>query len=121
MSNASCSLDAEGHILLKIFILRQEFKLNKREYDSVRDIYIFIVRCYVKAWLNASNACVAPRQDLQFLRDLYAYKTIDEKLSEVRQKKFINHQWHLSPESVGFAFFDTEISDNKNGSCFKTR
>jgi len=46
------------------------------------------------------------------LRNLYAYKTIDEKLSEVPQKQFINHQWYLSPESVGFAFFDSEISDD---------
>lgn len=97
---------------LKIFIFRQEYKLNKREYDSISDICIFIVRCYVRAWFNAPNACFAPRQDLQFLHDLYAYKTIDEKLSEVTQKKFINHLWYLSPESVGFAFFDDEISDD---------
>lgn len=98
---------------LKIFILRHEYKLNKREYNSVRDICIFIVRCYVKAWFNAPNACFAPRQDLQFLRDIYDYKTIDENLSEVTQKKFINHLWYLSPESVRFAFFDFfEISDD---------
>jgi hypothetical protein len=46
------------------------------------------------------------------LRDLYDYKTIDENLSEVTLKKIINHLWYLSPESVGFAFFDDEISDN---------
>lgn len=97
---------------LKIFLLRQEYKLNKREYDSVRDICIFIVRCYVKAWFNAPNACFTPRQDFKFLRDLYDYKTIDKKLSEVTQKKCIDHLWYLSPELVGFAFFDDEISDD---------
>jgi len=51
---------------LKVFIFRQEFKLSKREYDSVGDISIFIIRCYIRVWFNAPNACFAQRQDLQF-------------------------------------------------------
>lgn len=97
---------------LKIFIFRQEYKLNKREYDSVAEICVFIVRCYVRPWFNAPNACFAPRQVLQFLLDLYAYKAIDQKLSEVTFKKYINHLWYLSPETIGFAFFDGNISDD---------
>jgi len=95
---------------LKIFLFRQEYKLNKREYDSVADICIFIIRCYVKAWFNTPNACFAPRQDLQLLRDLYSYRTINEKLFEVTLKKFINHLWYLAPEAIGLAFFDDNIS-----------
>jgi len=89
---------------LKIFILRQKYKLNKRENNSVRDICIFNVRCYVKTWFNAPNACFAPRQDLQFLRDFYDYKTIDEKLSEVTQKNVSIIYGNLSPVSWIFIF-----------------
>jgi len=71
---------------------------------------LFIV--YFIEWFNAPNDCFAPPQDLKCLRDLYAYKTIDEKLSDITQKKCINHLWYLSPVSVGFAFFDSEVSDN---------
>jgi len=97
---------------LKTFILRQEYKLNNREYNSVREICIFIILCYVKTWFNAPNACFAPRHNLQFLRDLYDYKTIDEKLSEVTQKNVSIIYGNLSPESVGFLIFDGEISDD---------
>ena len=97
---------------LKVFIFRQEFNLNKREYQSIIDTCIFIVRLYVKTWFNAPKAYFAPRQDLQFLRDLYEYRKVNEKISEVTLKKFVNHLWYLTSETVALAFFDDGISDD---------
>lgn len=95
---------------LKIYIFRQEFKLTRTEEQSLADICIFIVKVYVKAWFTVPYAARAPGHDLQFLKDLYEYKSIDPAVSQVAFTKFANHLWYLTPELSATAFFDDSVS-----------
>jgi len=95
---------------LKMFIFREDFILTKKEYNSISSICIFIINLYVKAWFNAPIAAFSPYQDLEFLKNLYEYKNVDEELSKNAIKKFINHLWYLTQENIALAFFDKHIS-----------
>lgn len=94
---------------LKIFIFRNEFNLTRQEFKGLGDICIFIVKIYIKVWYNAPLACKALSQDLMFLKDLYFYNEINEKISQATTKKFCGHLWYLTEETVALAFFDNTI------------
>jgi len=96
---------------LKIFIFRNQFFLSHDDLNGIKNICIFIVRLYVKAWIRSPFATEAPLQDLQFLGDLYLYKDINEHISRVALLKFCNHLWYLSPEASALAFFDNNVPD----------
>lgn len=95
---------------LKIFLFRDEFKLTANEKSGFSDICLFIVSTYVQAWFCAPRAVEAPNHDLQFLKKLVRYQTVDSTISRVALKKFVNHLWYLSPEAVALAFFDQKVS-----------
>lgn len=95
---------------LKIFLSRNQFILTTDEENGIRDICIFITKLYLKAWIQAPVAAEAPRQDHEFLKNLYAYNTINENVSRVALRKFCNHLWYLTPETAALAFFDSSIT-----------
>lgn len=95
---------------LKLWMLRSQFKLTKTEEKGLRDICLFTVKVYAKAWFQAPAVVMAPRLDLQFLKDLDSYKTDNAPVSAIALKKFMGHLWYLSDELVAFAFFDDKVS-----------
>lgn len=84
--------------------------METAEEKGIRDICIFLARLYFQAWFHAPVAAEAPRQDLQFLQNLYANRHIDKDISSVALNKFCNHLWYLAPEAAALAFFDKNIS-----------
>ncbi|KAL4721447.1 hypothetical protein ACJJTC_007164 [Scirpophaga incertulas] len=52
----------------------------------------------------------APRNDLQLLKDLKAFESVNKNLATIALKKILNHLWYLSEELVSLAFFDDELS-----------
>lgn len=101
---------AKGIYSLKMFVFREQFKLTARELKGLRDVCIFLVRIYVKAWFGCTNAIAAPNQDYNFIKDSVAYAEIDSTVSEVMLKKMKNHLWYLSQETIALAFFDSNVS-----------
>ncbi|XP_050545362.1 uncharacterized protein LOC126907801 isoform X1 [Daktulosphaira vitifoliae] len=97
---------------LKIYLFRDEFKLNSRETQGLRDVCLFLVLVYVDSWFTATSAIAAPYNDLNFVKKLYNYRLIDSEISQIALSKFINHLWYLSPQSMGLAFFDNKIDVN---------
>lgn len=95
---------------LKIFILREQFEFDAGELKGIRDVCIFLVRLYVKVWFSCTTAINAARHDLNFIKEAIAYSSIDEEISQLILKKISNHLWYLSEETIGFAFFDEEVS-----------
>lgn len=94
--------------MLKIFLLRSQFKLTKRETDGLRDVCLFLVKIYVKVWFECPNAISAPFLDLNFIQNVIKYP--DSKVSAVILKKYSNHLWYLWDETVALAFFDKNVS-----------
>ena len=95
---------------LKIYIFRDAFRLTKQEKKGLFDICIFIVFIYIKAWYTSPLAVRAPSHDLNFIKILYKFKSIDTVAAEMALYKFINHLWYLSPEAAALAFFDEKVS-----------
>ena len=95
---------------LKIWMLKGQFKLTKREQKGIADICLFTVKLYVTAWYQAPYAPFAPRLDLQLLKDIMEYKAFNTAVAHVALKKFLGHLWYLSEELVAFAFFDDAVS-----------
>lgn len=92
---------------LKLFLLRDQFEFKEGEFSGIRDVCIFLVRLYVKAWFQTTSAPRAPRVDLNFIKDTIDYH--DAEISEIVLSKMCNHLWYLSDEAAGFAFFDNEV------------
>lgn len=95
---------------LKIFLFRGQFNLTKRELNSIRDVAIFVVKIYIKVWYGCTNSIESPNQDLHFLRAANEYSKIDKEISAAVMEKIKNHLWYLTPETVGLAFFDPNVS-----------
>ena len=61
---------------LKIWMLRGQFKLNKREEQGLRAICIFASCVYVRAWSTSPLAVSATNSDLCFLQRLVRYQSV---------------------------------------------
>jgi len=51
-------------------MFRRQFKLTKKEEKGIADICQFTVHLYIKAWFQAPSAVLAPRIDLQLIKNL---------------------------------------------------
>ena len=88
---------------LKVWMFRSQFKLTSFEQKVLRNMYIFAVVIYLKAWFTAPLAACAPYSDL------YYYKQYDEAISKAICKKLEHHLWYISKYLVGLAFFDSDV------------
>lgn len=95
---------------IKIFLFRDHFRMTPKEVKCMRDISIFVVKLYIKAWYGCTDAIKSPNQDLNFIRQAFQYKEIDKVVSDSVINKMKNHLWYLSEELVALAFFDSNIS-----------
>ncbi|KYM96054.1 hypothetical protein ALC62_13305 [Cyphomyrmex costatus] len=95
---------------LKIFLFRSQFHLSARELSGLREICIFIIKLYVKAWFTSTLAISAPNRDLGFLKALHLYKSENAIVAQAALKKFSNHLWYLNHELVALGFFDPDVS-----------
>lgn len=95
---------------LKMYIFRDSCKLSAEDEKSFQDIALFIVFVYVPFWYSAPLAAAAPNQDLEFIKSVYRYRTIDKNLSDAVLGKFRNHLWYFSPEAAALSFFDKNVS-----------
>lgn len=103
---------AKAIYCLKIYLFRKEFILTSEKATGIRDICIFLVNLYLKAWIQAPVATEAPRQDLEFINNLFAYRQIDDTISRTAMNKMINHLWYLAPETAALSFFDSAIGND---------
>lgn len=104
---------AKGIYSLKMFLYRKHFKMTARELNGLRDVCIFIVLRYAKAWFRVDRAEEAPNQDLVFMKSIVEYTVIDKELSKNVLSKFTGrdgHTWYLSDEAIALAFFDSNVS-----------
>lgn len=94
---------------LKINLFREQFRLTPKEESALRSICVFIVRLYIKVWFNSPSSIKAPLQDLNFIKSILYYNSIDKDISQITAKKCCGHLWYLSAELSAFAFFDEAV------------
>lgn len=97
---------------LKIFIFRDEFGLTTRELNSLRQICIFTIMVYLKAWFSSTSAIAAANHDLEFLKQLIEYKKIDASISLATVNKMTSHLWYLYDELAILSLFDDTVPLN---------
>lgn len=59
------------------------------------------------------NPTSAPRNDLNLLKELVAYKNINPTVSLVALQSFSNHLWYLSDTLIALSFFDEDVDSQK--------
>lgn len=101
---------AKAIYILKIFMFQNQFLLSRKDIASVRDISIFIVIFYIKAWFEAPSAISAPYNDLKLLQSLIEYKHIQLDVANAALEKLKLHLWYLSEHLIGLSFFDERIA-----------
>lgn len=94
---------------LKMFMFQEQFKLRKQEFNGLRQICIFLVVIYLKAWFIAPCSIKSPQQDLEFMQDLVEYKTINAEISKAGSVKFSGHLWYLSEKLAALSLFDKQV------------
>lgn len=60
---------------LKLFLLRQEFKMTASNEKDLLNVCFLIVRLYVKAWFTALAEPKFPFSDFLLLRNLLEYRS----------------------------------------------
>ena len=71
---------------------------------------MFVLKVYVKAWYTCRNPVTAPRNDLELIKQLVAYKATNEPVATAAMKSFSRHLWYLSETLVGLSFFDSVVT-----------
>src|SRR6218665_717760 len=95
---------------LKIWMFRGQFKLTAKEESNLKEICLFCVLIYIKAWITAAMPMAAPKNDLQLLDALLKYENRHPAISKATSEKLANHLWYLSDELVVLALFDSEVT-----------
>lgn len=95
---------------LKIFLLKSQLTLCNEKKKALTYVCIFIVKLFVKPWINCSDVIRAPYQDLSFLKSLKNFENIDKIISNAATKKFSTHLWYLSDDMTPFSLFDDNVS-----------
>lgn len=84
--------------------------MTTKELNRIREFSIFVVKLYIKPWFGCTNAIKSANQDLNFVRDAIKFAETDQVVSRAVIEKFQNHFWYLTPQTVGMAFFDEDVS-----------
>ena len=82
---------------LKIWMFKAQFKLTPAEKRGLRNVCVFAVRIYLKAWISALKHPVLLTATY---KSLLEYSSIHSAISKQTSRKFSNHFWYLSEELV---------------------
>lgn len=107
ISNAR--LMAKAIFCIKIFLFRKYVKMSPTKLDNIRDVCIYIVTLYVKAWLGSTKAVEAPNQDWEYLKAATRYTSVDHVVSERLVKHFCGQLWYLGGEAIALALYDNNV------------
>ena len=73
-------------------------------------MYIFAVKIYLKAWIEASLAAADPSNNLKLFKSIQEHDSINHALAKSVLSTFCLHLWYLSEEIVASAIFDQSLS-----------
>lgn len=84
-------MDGYSYILLENIYFSKCISFDSTGIEQGRrDIYIFIVKIYIKIRHKTPSACKASSDDLRFLKALSFYKEINKQISNKQQDDFID-------------------------------
>lgn len=97
---------------LKMYLFRDELKLDEEFEMNLLQFVLFVSIIYCKHWNRSSNAIDAPVNDLSLVADLNEYLNFNELIAQPVLNSFSNHLWYLGEELVVLALFSDKVSDD---------
>jgi len=70
---------------LKMYLFRNQAKLDSEVIAKLLDVCHFIVQCYIEAWFDAPYAPSAPRSDLELIRRLDGFSSVNVAIATAAQ------------------------------------
>lgn len=99
---------------MKTWMFRNQFELTEKENTALKEICVYGVRVYVKAWVTAPAASSAPRNDLELMKNIFEYQRSNKAASDAAMMKVQKHMWYLSEELIALSFFDDGAPSETN-------
>ena len=97
---------------LKIYLFRDFIVLTSAEMEGIVMLCQFLLLIFIKYWFLCPLSTSAPANDLQKLKDLVEFKSINPKLANAVLQKDLAHLWYLSDKFIGAAVFDSKLSSS---------
>ena len=72
-------MDGKGSLFFQ-GLFRSQFKLTSKESQGLRNLCIFFATVYVKPWTLAHLAVKAPHEDLNLLKAMQHFESVDEMM-----------------------------------------
>ena len=117
---------AKNIYLIKICLMEDQIKKLPRgtitaqqQVQKIRDMATFLTLVYSHWWLSCENAVDAPHNDLQFIKRLIQYESLNPTISSSALKAFQRHMWYLVGEMIPLALFSTVVTDEQKSSIAK--
>ena len=76
---------------LKVWMFHQQFKLTDKENNNLLQMFIFSVKIYLKAWIEAPLSAAAPNNDLKLFKSIESYASINSAVSKAVLSKFCSY------------------------------
>lgn len=92
-----------------MYLFREQIHLVRNRLTGIREFIKFIVKVYIPSWYESTSPINAPLNDLNLIKRIIKYETVNKKLSEAAFHSFSRHLWYLSEPLVAMAFFDERI------------
>ena len=64
-------------------------------------------------WMSSTLTADAPANDLQFMKDMIKFQSIDPEIAQTVLQTRENHMWYLRQEIVPFPLFSSTLSDKE--------
>lgn len=97
---------------IKIYLYRNQSRIGIEDLTNIRDFLYFSIKIYLKFWFQTSFVCMAPQNDLLFIKKTLAEKNKIPNIVDAVSRKLENHLWYLNGVNVALAFFDDNVKAN---------
>lgn len=105
---------------LKTYLFRDQIQLTDRAKQRLQRFSMFISAIYVKHWNRTTKLFEAAINDLELLKELERYRTVDEGVANTALKVLKRHLYYLSDELVVVSIYSKHLS-NENKEIIRAK
>ena len=77
---------------------------------NLERVCIFFCTLYVPYFVSGSIGSDAPKNDLDFLKNLYKLSSVDQEIADSAKSILLRHTWYLQEETIPMALFSDLLS-----------
>lgn len=100
--------------IFKIMLFKDHFELSETLVEKFEAMLIYFITIYLKQWFTCESTIHAPKNDLDFLKELDEFSKINGTYFSIIAKNVqstqLRHMDYISEENAIFSIFDERIS-----------